>query len=214
MIEYLAQLDTQAFLAVNGFHTDFLDPVMRMLTGRWLWAGLYAAIIYVVIRRFGLWRGLLLVAVMCLAVGVSDMICAHVVRPYVCRLRPANLNSPIVELTHIVNGYRAGGYSFPSCHACNTVALALSSSIVLRDRAYTLFIFLWAALQCYTRLYLGVHYPGDILAGAAVGAAIACAACLPVRKMVAEPANPGQRAWAAIAVGVVTILAVIPLSWT
>lgn len=214
MIEQLTNLDTQIFLALNGLHSPLLDPAVLMFTGRAIWIPLYLAIAYVVIRRFGLWRGLLLVAVIGAAVGLSDMICAQAIRPHVTRLRPANPDGPLAGLVHIVNGYRSGGYSFPSCHAANTFALAVSSTLILRSRPYAIFIFLWAALQCYSRIYLGVHYPLDILAGAIVGSAIAFAACMAARKVYSEPAYPQARGWVAIAVGIATIIAIFPLSWS
>lgn len=213
MIDQLTSLDTQIFLALNGLHSVFLDPAMLIFTGRAIWIPLYVAIAYVVVRRFGLWRGLLLVALIGAAVGLSDFICAQAIRPHVARLRPANPDGPLAGMVHIVNGYRSGGHSFPSCHAANTFALAVGSTIILRSRPYAIFIFIWAALQCYSRIYLGVHYPFDILAGAIVGSAIALAACLPARRLAKEPAYPMHGPWVAIAVGIATIIAVLPLSW-
>lgn len=204
MIDQLIGIDTQALLAVNGLHAAFLDPVMKMLSGKLVWLPMYVAIACLMILRFGVRRGLLLIGAIGLAVGLSDVMCAHIIRPVVARLRPCNPDNPIAPLVHIVNGYRSGGYSFPSCHACNAVALAVSSSLIMRERPYTIFISLWAALQCYTRLYLGVHYPGDLLAGALVGAAMALLVCLPATTII-KGEQKKQGAVAVILIGVITV---------
>lgn len=99
----------------------------------------------------------------------ADQVGATVIRPVVCRLRPANLENPISEFVQIVNGYRGGRYGFPSCHAANTFGLAFFLFYLFRNRALNWFIMLWAVVTCYSRSYLGVHYPGDLLVGAFVG---------------------------------------------
>ena len=82
--------------------------------------------------------------------------------------QPAAEN-PIVDLAHIVNGYRGGSYGFPSCHAANSFGLAMYVVFLFRKRWLSVFIITWAVLNCYTRIYLGVHYPGDLIVGHLVG---------------------------------------------
>lgn len=101
--------------------------------------------------------------------------CATLIRPEVCRLRPSNPENPLSEMVHIVGGYRGGSYGFPSCHAANSFALASFLTLLFANRKLSLFIFAWAVLNSYSRVYLGVHYPGDLLVGAIIGTAVGLA---------------------------------------
>ncbi|HUN20549.1 MAG TPA: phosphatase PAP2 family protein [Muribaculaceae bacterium] len=169
MIETLQQIDTQIFLLFNGLHLDLLDQFMYTFSGRWVWIPLYAATLAVLIHRYGWQKGLLMLVATVAAVTIADQVCATHIRPAVERLRPANMENPISALVHTVNGYRGGRYGFPSCHAANTFAFATIISLALPMRRLTIILFLWAIGNCYSRIYLGVHYPGDLLAGAVIG---------------------------------------------
>lgn len=100
-------------------------------------------------------------------------------RPSVCHAdtsgsvpaAPSNPANPLSEMVHIVGGYRGGSYGFPSCHAANSFALASFLTLLFANRKLSLFIFAWAVLNSYSRVYLGVHYPGDLLVGAIIGTA-------------------------------------------
>lgn len=125
-------------------------------------------------RRFG-WRkavfSLLLIA---LTILLADKLCNNLLRPMIGRLRPACLDNPLSRWIHIVNEYRGGRNGFPSCHAANSFALAVYLIRTMRWRGYAMAaILVWAALIAYTRIYLGVHYPGDVIVGGLIGSAIA-----------------------------------------
>ena len=172
MLETIQQLDSSVFLFFNGHHNLFFDSVMSMYSGRFIWIPMYVALLIVMLRRFPLAKVLLLLVGIGATIFVADQLCAFVIRPIFERLRPSNLDNPISELTHIVNGYRGGPYGFPSCHAANSFGLAAFAAIMLKNRGFTAFILIWAAINCYSRIYLGVHYPGDLLAGGIIGASI------------------------------------------
>lgn len=175
IIETLNSLDNSIFLTINGLHAEWADGPMKFLTGRLPWVPFYLILAWFAIYKKGWKQGIIIILLTGLAVGLADWICATAIRPFVERLRPSNLENPISSLTHIVNGYRSGRYGFPSCHAANTFALATFFSLAMKRRWLTAVMFCWALLLCYSRVYLGVHYPGDLLVGATIGALIALA---------------------------------------
>lgn len=169
MIEFFQQLDSQFLLALNGFHTPMADRFMWAFTGRWVWVPLYVVLAWFVVKRMG-WRyAIFAILAAGISVAVADQTCATLLRPIFERLRPANVDNPLSPLVHIVDGYRGGAYGFPSCHAANTFALATFFAWLSRRNVLCIILFIWAIGNCYTRMYLGVHYPGDIIAGALVG---------------------------------------------
>lgn len=176
MIDVIQQLDNQLLLWINGAHAAFFSTFMWYVSDRFIWLFLYAALLYVIIKNVGFNVKLLFVIlIFAAATGLSDYICSSVIRPMVCRPRPSNIDSGISMLINTVNNYRGGHYGFPSSHAANSFALATISALYFRKRALTLFMFVWALALCYSRMYLGVHYPTDILCGAILGTAIAFA---------------------------------------
>lgn len=169
MIETLTSLDEQILLFFNGNHTAFMDEAMSLITGKWIWIPFYLVLIDLLFKKLGPRYAVLTLVAVVLAILMADQICASVIRPYIGRLRPCNPDNPIFEYITLVKGKQPGGYSWPSCHAANTFALATLLSCVMRSRKFTAMIFLWATIVSISRLYCGVHYPTDILCGAAFG---------------------------------------------
>jgi undecaprenyl-diphosphatase len=164
-IETLIAFDKQLLLAVNGSDSLFLDGFVMTLTTAATWIPLYLSLFYLVLKSNDTVQKILLIvgcAGLCvlLAGSVDDLF----VKPTVARWRPTH-DPEIGALVDVVNGYRGGNYGFFSAHACNTFSIAIFFSLLVRSRVLTCSLVGWSLVNCWTRLYLGVHYPGDILVG-------------------------------------------------
>lgn len=189
LLQLLNQWDTDLLLAINGWHNGYWDTFMYAFSGKWVWVPMYAALVYLLARNLP-WRTTLWCLVgVALCITFADQVGASLIRPWAERLRPANPENPISDLVHIVNGYRGGRYGFPSCHAANTFGLAFYLMLVVRRKALTGLLVAWALVTCYSRAYLGVHYPGDLLTGALLGLAGA-ALCYTLFRLVARYERP------------------------
>lgn len=173
MIDYLIDIDSSVFIYLNGLHCNFFDTFMKLFSSRYIWIPMYIAIVYMMTRKFSLGQFLIMAIGVTLTITIADQLCASVIRPIFERLRPSNIDNPLSEITHIVNNYRGGAYGFPSCHAANSFALAIFSTMMFRQKSFTIIIISWAIINSYSRIYLGVHYPGDLVVGAIIGATIA-----------------------------------------
>lgn len=167
MIEYLNEIDADALLAVNGLHDVFQDAFWWLLTAKWSSLLLVLALVWILLHQ-NRRHALLVVAMLVLTVLVADQVSSGLIKHLVERLRPTH-DPSLESMVHVINGYRGGMYGFVSSHAANFFAVATLLSFVMRHRWVTLSLFTWALLQCYSRMYLGVHYPGDILGGIIVG---------------------------------------------
>lgn len=172
-ILWLSDIDARLLLIVNGAHSPFFDSVMWCISGRWIWVPFYAVLAYLLFRRMSWKRASICLVTIGLIILAADQTCATLIRPEIGRLRPANLNNPLSSFVHVVNGYRGGKYGFPSCHAANTFALAVFMSLVIRHKWFTVMMFSWAFIVSYSRMYLGVHYFGDLFCGATIGSLFA-----------------------------------------
>lgn len=172
-ILWLSDIDARLLLIVNGAHSPFFDSVMWCISGRWIWVPFYAVLAYLLFRRMSWKRASICLVTIGLIILAADQTCATLIRPEIGRLRPANLNNQLSSFVHVVNGYRGGRYGFPSCHAANTFALAVFMSLVIRHKWFTVMMFSWAFIVSYSRMYLGVHYFGDLFCGATIGSLFA-----------------------------------------
>lgn len=169
LLQTLNGWDTSIFLAINGLHNDYWDNFMEMFSGRYIWLPLYLSILYVMFRSFS-WRvNVTCLLVIALLITINDQVSGSLLRASVGRLRPTNLDNPISPLVHIVDGYRGGRYGFPSAHAANCWGLTFFMLYVFRRHLLTFTLVVWSFITCWSRMYLGVHYFGDILAGMILG---------------------------------------------
>ena len=167
------ELDKSWLLAINGAHNAVMDQVMWYISQAWVWIPLYAVLIGLLMWKFGWKRALVYTVALVAAVGLSDWVSSGLIKHWVCRPRPTH--EPSLEgLVHIVNGYVGGKYGFVSSHAANTMSLAVLFGLIwnkISRQGWWLMVYV--AVNCYSRMYLGVHYPGDILGGLVVGTIIA-----------------------------------------
>ena len=168
----MIKFDTELFLFLNGLHAGWLDPVMIFISGKLTWTPFYLVLLYLVIKNYKKQSILIIIGIILLIV-CSDQISSGVFKPLFERPRPCH-NEAIKDLVYLPNGHCGGAYGFISSHACNVFALAVFMTNILKRyyRKIGWVMFVWAALVAYSRIYMGVHYPGDVLVGAAVGAII------------------------------------------
>lgn len=183
-LQQLLTLDDKFFLLFNGFNSSYFDALMMMLTGKFIWVPLYVTIAAALFMSRRPSEALWLLVGVGVVIALTDYSISACIRPYFSRLRPSNPDNPVSALGHVVDDYRGGDYGFPSCHAANSFALAVFMSLVARKRMFTWFIFLWAVMHSYTRLYLGVHYPGDLIVGVFYGSLVAWVIYLLIRYLV------------------------------
>lgn len=168
-MEALSTIDSDLFLFLNGLHADWMDGVMVLITQMWVWLPLYLLLIYWTVKQYGkrCWWIFLAVA---LVVLCSDQLSAHVCKPLFQRLRPC-YNTDLQGLIHLPKGMAGGQYGFVSSHAANTFAVAAFLTAALRKnyKWMGIVLYLWAFISSYSRIYIGYHYPGDILCGAILG---------------------------------------------
>jgi len=167
MIDALSAWDRELLLRLHLAGQEPWDTLMYYATKSWVWTPLFIGWGYFLHRTHGK-KFIRWVVFTLLVVGLTDFICSQGLKPWVRRLRPSHEPS-VRPYLHLVRGYAGGPYGFPSNHAANSAAMALAISLALRQGLIILIAISWAALHSYTRLYLGVHYPSDILAGWGIG---------------------------------------------
>ena len=171
-MDTIIQMDKQLLLAINGSDSLFVDYLAKTLTTAATWIPLYVSLFYVVVKNNDNFRRIIcILACAGLCVLFAGTVDDLLVKPLVARLRPTH-DFQIGVLVDTVDGYRGGKYGFFSAHAANTFSIAVFFSLLMRSRLVTLLLVGWSLTNCWTRLYLGVHYPLDILCGLLWGGSV------------------------------------------
>lgn len=208
-MDYLINIDSDLLLWLNGAHNAFFDTFMMLFTGKFIWVPMYLALTYVLFHNMTPKQALMCLVAIALVIVIADQMSSSLIRHSVGRLRPANLENPISNMVHIVDGYRGGRYGFPSSHAANSFGLAFFLLYLLKRSPIPTFIILWAIVNCYSRIYLGVHYPGDILCGTLVGLVAATVVWFIYKKLTRQTYLYEVRQWwVPVVVGLLTIIGI------
>lgn len=170
MIEFLIELDQKTFLLLNRLAFPALDPLMIALSSHWVWVPVYVSLTTWFLWKNGI-RGLIPFGLLFITLLLTDQASVHLFKEVFERLRPCH-EPGIMEQTRLVAENCGGAFGFVSSHAANSFGLATVSAGLVKKRWFIRSIFLWAILVSYSRIYIGVHYPGDLIGGIILGSLI------------------------------------------
>jgi undecaprenyl-diphosphatase len=172
MLEQLVHIDQEIFLFLNGLHNSFFDFIMYWVSQTVIWIPLWLYFIYMIVKKFEKKSWIIILALF-IAVGLSDFLSVHLFKNVFERLRPCH-NPQISSMVHIVKDHCGGKYGFVSSHSANMFSIATFMFLLFKNEfpKSIYLVFVWAGIIAYSRVYLGVHYPGDILGGAILGSAV------------------------------------------
>ena len=163
-IQRLVDIDKHVMLALNGSDSLYMDGVMKIYTTTAVWIPVAVVLLFIVLKNNTLRNSLLIILSVALTILLTDKISSDIIKPLLGRLRPSH-DPEFMHLIDTFNGYRSGSFSFTSSHACNSFGIFMFISLLIKNRTLSLSLLAWAAINSYSRIYLGVHFPGDILCG-------------------------------------------------
>lgn len=167
MLEHLIAFDKSLLLSINGCHNDFFDHFFWIFTHLQTWIPTLLVFLFFVIQTKKREAVFILLGLV-LTIVLSDQISSSIIKPIFERFRPSH-DPSLNGLVHLVKNYAGGRYGFVSSHSANSFGVALFMSLLFRNKVLSISFFCWAFLNSYSRIYLGVHFPFDILGGALVG---------------------------------------------
>ena len=170
MLEKLIQTDQNLFVLLNGSGIPALDPLMKLASSTWIWIPIYLVIAFLMIRK-NRKQGFVGVLFLLLTLVFTEQISVQAFKEVFERLRPCH-DPSMAGRIRLVLDECGGQFGFVSTHATNAAGLLIFSLLVIRNRIFTWSIIVWALIVSYSRIYLGVHYPGDILGGLILGLSI------------------------------------------
>ena len=167
----IIDFDKYLLLAINGSDSIFWDGCMKVYTTISIWIPLILILLYILIKNNSFKDFLLLFFAIILVVTCTDVISSGICKPLFERWRPTH-DPELMYLVDVVDGIRGKDYGFTSSHAANSFGIATFLILLIRNRVLTMSLLFWASMNAFTRMYLGVHYPGDILAGTLIGVTV------------------------------------------
>lgn len=171
-LESLLPIERYLFFALNGSDSLLLDNIMWTLSGRFVWIPLFLFILFILFYKTPRKGAIIATILFILVFVLSDQISSSLFKPLFERFRPTH-HPDFKDLVDVLNNYRGGRFGFISSHATNAFGLAVYLSLIFKNKLVIISSLFWATLNSYTRIYLGVHFISDVLAGALVGSVIA-----------------------------------------